>query len=168
MAIGGLFWLPGCVVPPLLTAVGRVRLTLRAQAINQAVAVAGVFLAAMHGIEAVAAAAIAISAIHAFTWTLHLRTVVPFRPTDIRAWGASTVGVTGISLLLPVLAALTVANLSPALTLLVGLSGLGAGWLAGVAVIRHPISVEILWVAQRLAGAMPWAAPGLRYPRSSP
>src|SRR4051794_27335335 len=64
MAIGGVFWLPGCVVPPVLTALGRVRLTVHAQAVCQSVAVIGVLLAAPHGVWVVTAAAIAISAIH--------------------------------------------------------------------------------------------------------
>lgn len=153
MAVGGVFWLPAYVVPPLLTAVGAVRLILRAQAINQTVAVLGVLLAAANGIEAVAAAAIAISAAHALVWTLHLRAVVPFRPADVRTSVVPAAVVTVAALLLPALAAAAFPSLAPLPRLLLGLGGLGVGWLAGVALARHPISAELLLIARRVAAA---------------
>lgn len=167
MAVGGVFWLPGCIVPPLLTAVGRVRLTLHAHAINQTVAVIGVLIAAMHGIEAVAAAAIVISAAHAVTWMLYLRKVVPFRLADMRPCLAAAAGVTVAALLLPAVTHLALAVPTPGLELLLGSAGLTVGWLAGVVVTRHPIAAELI-AAARLLASVAMTLLVLGHPRSSP
>ena len=77
IALGGPFWLIGCLVPPLLTALGHVGLILRVQVVAQLVAVIGVGLAAPHGVGAVALAAIPISAAHGLIWLWVLRRLSP-------------------------------------------------------------------------------------------
>jgi O-antigen/teichoic acid export membrane protein len=156
MCIGGIFWIVQPLAVPLLTAFGKVKLTLHAQVINQAVAVLGVLLAAVHGVHAVAAAAIAISAIHALTWTLYLRAVVSYRLEDLRRCVTPALLATGIALLAPAIALSTFTGLAPGSELLLGLCCFGGGWIVGVAVTRHPIWSEILVAAQHLAGAIPW------------
>jgi O-antigen/teichoic acid export membrane protein len=155
MSIGGVFWLAGCIVPPLLTAIGKVRLTLKAQAINQTVAVAGVLIAAMQGIEAVAAAAILISAIHAVVWMLYLRVAIRIRWQDLRRVLAPAAGATCAALLLPAISLLALPGLAPLPALLIGLLGLGVGWLAAVFITCQPISAELLLAMNYLAGVHP-------------
>ena len=77
IALGGPFWLIGCLVPPLLTALGHVGLILRVQVVAQLVAVIGVGLAAPHGVGAVALAAIPISGAHGLIWLWVLRRLSP-------------------------------------------------------------------------------------------
>jgi O-antigen/teichoic acid export membrane protein len=155
MSIGGVFWLAGCIVPPVLTAAGRAGVTLRVQAINQTVAVIGVLLAAPHGIQAVAAAAIPISAIHALVWMLHLREVIGLTLTSLRQALFSAATVTFVSLLLPASMLAAFPDHHPTVDLMLGLLGLSLGWLVGVFLTRHPLSAEITYGVSRLAGALP-------------
>jgi O-antigen/teichoic acid export membrane protein len=155
MSIGGVFWLAGCIVPPVLTAAGRAGVMLRVQAINQTVAVIGVLLAAPHGIQAVAAAAIPISAIHALVWMLHLREVVGLTLTSLRQALFSAATVTFVSLLLPASMLAAFPDHHPTVDLMLGLLGLSLGWLVGVFLTRHPLSAEITYGVSRLAGALP-------------
>ena len=143
VAFGGLFWIVQPIASPLLISLDRVRLTLEAQAINQAVAVLGVFLAATQGIEAVAAAGIAISAFHAAVWLRYLRRAIhmPLREVSTAAGAAATV--TLIAMALPMALALIGGDLHPIPRLLLSGAGCAAGWCLGVLLTRHPISREL-------------------------
>lgn len=155
MSIGGLFWLAGCVVPPVLTAAGRVGVILRAQLINQAVALAGVLLAAPHGIRAVAAAAIPISAAHAVVWMAHLPGTVRISPADLRHAFAPAAAVALTSLLLPAAVLAALPGLPGPVLLMLGALGTGSGWLAGVFLTRHPLAAEIALAVTRVTGSLP-------------
>lgn len=152
MAIGGVFWLPGCVVPVILTALGRVRLTVHAQAVCQSVAVVGVLLAAPHGVRAVAAAAIAISAIHGVIWMFYLRMIVPFGLQDLTRRLLPAAIVTAGSLACSAILGHLQISLPPVLGPVLASLGLGVGWVAGIFAMRHPISREILTAANHAVG----------------
>lgn len=155
MSIGGVFWLAGCIVPPLLTALGKVRLVLYAQVINQTIAVAGVLLASMHGILAVATAAIGISAFHAIIWILYLRAGISFRWSELRRSLAPAAIVTCAALLPPAVCLLVLPPLGPVLELLIGLFGMGLGWTIGIVATQHPLATELNRSLAHLAGVLP-------------
>jgi len=147
ISIGGMFWVFACILQPVLLALGRPDVTLRIQTINQAIAIVGVVLAAAHGIEAVAIAAIPISAIHGYTWwycsarIVHIHAGAVFREAFLS--GAVTV----LSLAPPLLINVFSRDSGLLLQLAFCAATAMAGWIAAVFLCRHPISIEILQIA---------------------
>lgn len=151
MSIGGLFWIVQPVAEPLLIAIGRPRLTLMAQSVNQTVAVIGVLIAAPYGVVAVAAAAIAISAVHAMTWLVVLGRVLSLRSARLPYEAGRAVLITAATLALPAALAWFWPALAPLPRLL--LTGLGAtaGWLVGIFCTAHPVTLELRALIRHLA-----------------
>jgi hypothetical protein len=134
----------------LLIAIGKTRATLHAQVVNQLFSIIAVLSAAPHGISAVAAVAIVVSAVHAATWLYFLRTVVRLSARDLAAVASTACLVTALALALPVLFFIFGRELPPLPFVVLGAAGLGIGWFAGVFIIRHPIADEILGLVPRL------------------
>jgi O-antigen/teichoic acid export membrane protein len=143
IALGGPFWLVGCLVPPLLTARGQLGLIVRVQVVAQVVAVLGVALAAPHGIAVIAAAAIPISAAHACLWLGALHRSSPGALVLLRrAVGPSLIvtlaTVTPLGLLDSGRAAL-----DPLLSVTFSGTAAALAWICAIRVVRHPINTEI-------------------------
>lgn len=143
MSIGGLFWIVQPLANPLLVAVGRVDLTLRAQAYGQTAAVLGVLAAAPQGIGAVAAAGIVISAINGAAWLWCLRAVIPLGAGDLVPRMTLAGGVSVAALAPAALATDLMAGTSAIGTLALGGAAALTGWLAGIFLLRHPIAPEV-------------------------
>ncbi len=161
ISIGGVFWVVQPVAQPLLIALGRVKAVLAAQAVNQTIAVAGVLIAAPHGIIAVAAAAIAISALHAATWLAYLRTTVHlgWRVAGIAVRAAA---ITAAAVALPIGVICLLPQLASLPKLALAAAGFGAGWLTGVLVTGHPLAGELVLLSKGLAFRVPLMRRALR------
>jgi O-antigen/teichoic acid export membrane protein len=144
MSFGGLFWIVQPIASPLLIAVGRVDLTLRAQVIGQSAAVIGVLIAVSGGIKAVAAAGIVISAINGLAWLHCLRPVIRLSATEAWRIVSGSGLVTLVALALPALALRSLPDLAPLPSLLLGGAGFVAGWFAGVLLLRHAVAHEVM------------------------
>lgn len=157
MCIGGVFWIVQPVAQPMLIAMGRTRMVLRVQAINQVIAVAGVLLAAPHGIVAVAAAAIPISALHAVVWLVAVRGAAGLRVGRLALTAARNVAVTLCALIGPITVFWSLTEMAPLPRLLLAAAALAAGWFVGIAVTAHPIGGELRHLLRRAAWR-PWRA----------
>ncbi len=143
IAIGGLFWIIPCVANPLLVALGRVNVILRIQLINQVIAVVGVVVAAMHGIEAVALAVIPISAAHAWVWLHYATGVVSVRVGSIVRAACVAMIVTAMALTVPAVVIIFGEGLGQVEVLILAAAGAAFGWLAGVFLCGHPLAAEV-------------------------
>ena len=158
IALGGPFWLIGCLVPPLLTALGHVGLILRVQVVAQLVAVIGVGLTAPHGVGAVALAAIPISAAHGLIWLWVLRRLSPDALGPMWERMRSGAMVTLAALAMPALLMAGAFDVTAIVELALGLAGAAVGWLVGIFIAGNPLSREL----QRLidsAHLVPWLLP---------
>lgn len=147
VSVGGLFWIVQPVANSLLIALGHVKVIVRIQIVNQLVALVGVIAASLHGIEAVAMAAIPISAIHGFLWLYSAHRAVQLRLGGIAREVWSSAFVTVFSVGLPLIAIVFGSGMAQFEKLILAISGGGIGWLVGIFLCRHPISRE----ARRLA-----------------
>ena len=152
MCVGGLFWIVQPVAQPMLIAMGRTRSVLRVQAVNQVIAVAGVLLAAPHGIVAVSAAAIPISALHAALWLVAARGAAGLHAARLVLSAARNGGLTVCALIGPAAVLWSLPATAPLPRLLLAAGAFAAGWLAGIAVTAHPIGGEL----RRLLGRAAW------------
>jgi O-antigen/teichoic acid export membrane protein len=154
LALAGMLEVVQPLADPLLIAIGRVDLALRAQVINQTAAVVGIVLAAPYGVVAIASTWLAICAIHSASWLFHLRRVVQL-PFVVLLRLATTGAIVALAALaLPVFSLHVAAEFDPLLRILIGGCGLGVGWLASVFAVDHPVAREIKLVVNHLVPAM--------------
>lgn len=153
ISVGGLFWIVQPVANPLLIALGRVGAIFRIQLINQSIALVGVLVASMHGIEAVAMAAIPISAAHGCLWLYSATRIVHVRTSGLIRAVYVSAAVTGMAMILPVIVIVFGEDLAQFEKLVLAGVGAGFGWMAGVFICRHPISAEIVGLALQLGKA---------------
>jgi O-antigen/teichoic acid export membrane protein len=153
IALGGPFWLVGCLVPPLLTAQGQIGLIVRIQLVAQAVAILGVALASPQGVALVAAAAIPISAAHAclWLWALHRFSPEAIQPMR-RAVGQASI-VTLATIAPPALLSASPINVDTLLDCAVAAAAATAGWVVGVFATGHPLAAEIQLLAKQVPRA---------------
>jgi O-antigen/teichoic acid export membrane protein len=147
MALAGIFWIIAPIANPLLIASGKIQLTLHAQLINQPIAVLGVLFAASQGIEAVAIAAIPISAIHAVVWAYYLNRVVPIDGGHVLRTARGPVLVTIAAAASGLAARWATGNLGAFTHLAAGASATGLAWLIAVFAVRHPLAGELQTMA---------------------
>lgn len=147
VSIGGLFWIVQPVANSLLIALGHLKMIVRIQIVNQIVALIGVIAASLHGIEAVAMAAIPISAAHGFLWLYSAHRAIHLRLGGIAGAAWSSAFVTVCSVGLPIMVVVFGSGMTQFEKLILAMVGGAVGWLIGILLCRHPISKE----ARRLA-----------------
>jgi O-antigen/teichoic acid export membrane protein len=156
IALGGPFWLVGCLVPPLLTVQGRVGLIVRIQLVAQVVAIVGVGMASPQGVAVVAAAAIPISAAHAclWLWALHRFSPEAIQPMR-RAVGQAFI-VTLATIAPPALLSASPMEVDALLGCALAAAASMAGWLVGVFATGHPLAAEMHHLARRVPRLPRW------------
>ncbi len=139
-----------------LVAVGRAGTVTRVEVRYQLAAFAAAFLAAFHGVEAVAAAQVLVYAVAA---VLYYRTMRRHAELTLRRCARA---------LLPSVAVTVMAAIVPAVVLawpgllqrhllvafLAAAAGSAAGWLAGAALVKHPLLGEMRRLSARLRGRL--------------
>ena len=149
MAPAMLFLFPAFMTYPVLVAVGRIKDTLTASLISLPPSILLTFVAARYGLEAVAASLYLIAPLQVYVALVFIRRHVPF------AWGELAVAIRKsavVTLCTIVAPAAAVAfsgfrfDLPVPIAVAVG-AGAAAGWLAGLAVTKHPLVGELraLW-----------------------
>jgi O-antigen/teichoic acid export membrane protein len=147
VAIGGLFWIIPSVANPVLVAVGRAKDVLHIQLVNQTIAIIGVTVAAMQGIEAVALAVIPISAAHACIWLYFTRAIVNFSAGHIFRALRKSAAISLVTLAAPGLVIIFGGSLSSFEQLVFSSAGAGVSWAVAAFTLRHPIRTEVSRVA---------------------
>lgn len=158
IALGGPFWLLGCIVPALLTAQGQVGSVLLTQIVAQMVALAGVTVASMHGIGAVAAAAIPISATHALLWLRALQRCSPEALALVRNAVPSSLVTTVAALAPPAVLHATLTESNALAHVAFSAAVAAAGWMAGVFLSKHVLAAELRRHAAQFAPEL-WSSP---------
>lgn len=140
-AIGGLWTLAGQV----LMSVGRVRDVFYCEAIIQAVRIGLILAAVFHSLAMVAASQILTYATGFFVFQFYLKRHVGVGLFDVLRAAAPSLAVTLIAVTGPigVIAVMGVRSEEILLTLCAGSVALGAGWMAAVFGLRHPIAKEV-------------------------
>lgn len=148
LAAGGLAFPITQMSLHLFVALDLMRPYLRIVAIHQGIRAVLVSLAALHSLEAVAAAVAASVVIKAFLIMAALEKRIGYDLRTLLVPSVRAIAVTAAALAGPLCVLWYGADHSALQTLALALPLAGAGWLAAVALMRHPIAGEILAVAR--------------------
>ena len=143
IAIGGLFWIIPSVANPVLVAMGRAKDVLHIQLINQIIAIVGVTVAAMQGIEIVAFAVIPISALHSYVWLYYTQTVIGVHIGQVVRSLCKSAVITIVTLAAVGCVMIVGDGATPLEKLVFAVSAAGLSWFVAVFILRHPIASEV-------------------------
>lgn len=145
MAVAGLAWFPVYMAQPILLAVGANRDRVLVDLIGRSVSVVGLCSAAFFGIMAMAASKLFTIPFHMVLAFCFVRRHVPFQWPELGAALWKSAVVTAGSAAGPlVVVALSEEGFALSLSqTAVSVSLAGAGWLAAVLLVRHPVLLEL-------------------------